>query len=255
VRFDPGSQVPRRPDYGRGVYRRLIDLRSREGSVEAWLEDDFHHLGLVLHHDGERVVSIEGEALRIPWTTCPGAVGALGQLAGLRLTRSHRDVAAHADPRLQCTHLFDLACTAIAAGAAGVERRRYTLCVPDRGAKGGPVRVSVERDGAPILVWTLDGMAIASPDPFAGRALVGGGFADWCDRTLEPDVAEAAQLLRRAVLIAMGRAFHMDAVARASDIPGGTCHTYREGVMEQGLRIVGTTRDFSERPGALLEDL
>lgn len=253
MRFDPGRPVPRRDDFGSGVYRRKIDLRAEAGIVEGNLEDDFHRMRLRIHHDGRRVTAALAESIRVPWTTCPGAAEALGRLEGLPLTRSHRAVAAHADPRLQCTHLFDLACTAVALACEGAPSRRYAIAVPDRSDGAGPARL--DRDGEAALAWTIEGTEIREPAPFAGRPIVGGGFSAWCEEELAPDLAEAALLLRRAVLVAMGRAFQMDALARASEIPGGTCHTFREGVMERGLRIVGTTRDFSSSPDALLRDL
>jgi hypothetical protein len=253
VDFDPGTAVPRREDFGRGAYRRRIDLLAVEGAVEANLEDDFHRMRLWLHHDGDVVRRVEAESLRIPWTTCAAAADVLQRLEGLPLTRSHRAVAAYADPRTQCTHLFDLACVAVGAAHDATPRRRFDIAVADR--PDGAGRARLERDGETRVEWSIEGMEIRGPAPFAGRGLVGGGFAAWSESELDADLAEAAQLLRRAVLVGMGRAFQMDALARASDIPGGTCHTYRDGVMQRGLRIRGSTFDFSERPDSLLQDL
>lgn len=253
MRFDPGNPIPRRQDFGRGFYRRRIEMRAQSDAVVADLEDDFHRLRLRIHHDDAAVRRVEGEALRVPWTTCASATEALERLVGLPLTRSHRAVALRAEPRLQCTHLFDLACAAVGLAADGARHRRFDLCVADRPREAGVA--SIARDGCPLFEWSIEGAVIRSPEPFAGRAMVGGGFAAWCEEALDPDLAEAAQLLRRGVLVGMGRVFQMDTLSRASEIPGGTCHTFQPGTMERGLRIAGSTRDFSERPEALLADL
>ena len=46
--------------------RRAIDLRASGRSVVAWLEDDFHHFGIELRHDGEKVIAVDGQAARFP---------------------------------------------------------------------------------------------------------------------------------------------------------------------------------------------
>ena len=41
-----------------GCARRSIDLRSDGDGVVAWLEDDFHHFGVELRHDGDRILAV-----------------------------------------------------------------------------------------------------------------------------------------------------------------------------------------------------
>src|SRR5262245_29567242 len=104
---------PRLP-YGEGVYRRGFALAGGEGSVVADLEDDFHRFRVTLEHDGERVTHVLAQAFRYPWTECVGAVAVLRGLEGAALSQRPRAAARHADPRANCTHLFDLAGLAIA---------------------------------------------------------------------------------------------------------------------------------------------
>ena len=56
----------------RGIYRRRIHLHAhRDNEVRGLLEDDFHHFGVRLRHDGKRVTAITGEDIRVPWSACP----------------------------------------------------------------------------------------------------------------------------------------------------------------------------------------
>jgi hypothetical protein len=239
------SAVPLRPEYGRGVYRRRIRLRAEDREVRGSLVDDFHDLTLRLVHDGVRVSKIEGATRRIPWATCPGAALPLALLEGMPLTRSLRSVARHTDPRAQCTHLFDLASLAVSLAASGAAERCYELAVPDR--VGTRTLASLSRDGVPLLRWQIDGARIEDPPPFAGRSL-GGGFAEWAESTLDGALAEAAQVLRRAASISLGRRFDFDRVPDARTFQsqaGAACFTFQPGRVAQGLRLVGNVRDWS----------
>ena len=88
---EPNDDVPRIPDYGSGVYRRRIRIEQvekhgRGGVVVGELEDDFHHFRARVTHDGQTVTAVEGQGLRIPWTTCAGATEPLTSLIGIRYT-------------------------------------------------------------------------------------------------------------------------------------------------------------------------
>ena len=94
---DPLSDVPVLDPsrYGEGVYRRRIRLVLTDpGVVRAELEDDYHHFRCTLTFADGLITGCEGEAVRHPWTTCPGAMGLLRSLAGTPL-----DAAQHRDPR------------------------------------------------------------------------------------------------------------------------------------------------------------
>ena len=242
--------------WGEGIYRRRIRLCSTRGGVVADLEDDFHRFRVMLEHDGHRLTRVRGEARRYPWSACPGATEPLKALAGMALSPDCRAVADHADPRTNCTHLFDLAGLAAAHAAAGRSRRQYDVEVPDR--KEGRTSPRLQRDGAPRLAWELDDHEIREPAPFAGRSLSGRAFLEWARAELSEDLAEAACVLRRASYIAIGRSTPLDRIRQAKVfLPRiqGSCHTFTPGIAETATRVVGSTLDFSDAPERLLADL
>jgi hypothetical protein len=242
-----------RPDYGRGIFRRRIELQGTQTSVEGDLEDDFHRFGVRLEHDGRQVVRIAGVARRHPWATCPGALSPLERLAGMPLAAASSAVRRWTDPRAQCTHLLDLAGLAVAHAAAGRARRGYEVEIPDRVA--GRSRARLARDGAALLEFEIEHGVIVYPEPFAGQASFGGGFGRWAEANLEPDLAEAAIVLQRACGIAMGRQWDMDQVPGAwvfGALTGGACHTFGARVVEDAARVLGSQRDFTDAPERLL---
>jgi hypothetical protein len=249
---NPGD-LPQRPGYGEGIYRRRITLDAEPKRVTGELEDDFHHFRATLEHDGQHVTRAVGEALRVPWTTCPAAMPVLSALEGVPLTRSLLAVARYTNPRMQCTHTFDAACLAVAHAArceddpAASRHRRYAADLPDR--RGGRTLAVLRRDGQVVLRWQLDKTIIEGPEPFAGRPLSGGAFASYCEETLSPDDAEAAQVMRRACVISMGRVYAFEEIPRAglfSAASGGACHSFRPEIVGDADRVPGTTRDFTD---------
>jgi hypothetical protein len=221
-------RVPELEGYGSGTFRRRVALEGREGRVVGELQDDFHHFAIDVTHDGERVTAVRGGDLRVPWTTCPGALAPLEGLVGLELTPTLRAAPRYTDPRAHCTHLLDLASYAIAHASRGAnETRSYDVCVPDR--VDGRTFATVDRDGERILTWEIDRNAIVSPEVFVGHSVAGRGFAAWADETLDADVSEAAQILRRTCLISIGRRYDFTKVKSALDFGeaiGGACHTF-----------------------------
>ncbi|MDJ0865109.1 MAG: DUF2889 domain-containing protein [Myxococcota bacterium] len=242
----PRQRVP----YGDGVYRRRIRLVAEPGAVVGELEDDFHHFRARIHHDGVRVTAAEGEALRFPWTSCPGATAPLRALEGMPLENRAEG---HTDPRLQCTHLFDVTALAVAHAAAERTRRQYDVAVPDR--RDGATRVELSRDGSPLLAWSLRGRRIREPEPWSGLTLAGREFHDWCRAHLDEDTLEAALVLRRASFIAMGRTHDFDAMRGPQEflaLTAGSCHTFQPATAAAATRVRGTTRDFTHHREALL---
>lgn len=245
------SEIPRRARYGDGVFRRRIRVETlaREGAgalVLGALEDDFHHFRARVRHDGSRVVEVRGEGVRTPWTTCAGAVDPLAALRGAPVDGALSRVAGACDPRLQCTHLFDAAVLAVAVTARGHDARCYDAAIPDR--RDGRTRVTLARDGEPLLAWDVDGMRVEGPEPFADRPLAG-GFLAWCEAELDPELAEAAFVLRRALFIGLGRQYDFERIERASDfaaMTGTACHTFQPGRVEGASRVHGTVRELSD---------
>lgn len=121
-------------------WQRSLSLRRcADDVVEASIEDFIHHFRLELEHDGTMVTELRGEAVRAPWSVCPGGTTQLRELSGSRLDQAPRPQ----DPTEHCTHLLDLAGVAVRfAGAPG----RLT---PDR--PGGPRlgRTGVDRHCTP----------------------------------------------------------------------------------------------------------
>jgi hypothetical protein len=249
--------------YRDGSYRRRIRLVATEpGVVEAALEDDFHHFEVTLRHDGARVIAVEGRSVRWPWSTCPGAAEPLRALADMALSPRCLAVGGQADPRANCTHMFDLAGLAVAhaaragAGRGGASSRQYDAEVPFGAtvSDGEPVTVRLWRDGERVLEWVLDGRSIATPQMYTDAPWQG-GFFRWADATLPVDEAEAAIVLRRACEIGTGRGMDLDGYDKASELGpmmAGICHTMQPGVMEVAVRNKGSIRDFSDDPDALL---
>ncbi len=227
-----------------GAYRRRIELVTVSPSVvEGELVDDFPHFRVSIAHADGRVTAVEGGSPRHPWSTCRDAIGPLRALVGVPVTPDATAHGAHLDARTTCTHWFDLAGLAIAQAGSGREHRRYDVVVPDRD-EAGATTAQVDRDGAPVMTWEMRGQAVLRPKPFADRDL-GRGFLAWANATLDPDTAEAAIILRRAMRISMGRLMDLDVYDRASEIGhgmAGTCHTFTPGVAEVALRMKGSTR-------------
>ncbi len=237
-------------DPTRPVYHRKIRLAASPGEVRGDIADNPHHFRIVLRHDGERVTGIRGEALRHPWTSCPEAVEELRSLIGMPLSERSTAVGSRADARLQCTHLFDLAGLAVAQAARGTPRRDYH-CTVQREPSGADLARCL-RDGEPVLEWRVDGGQIREPTPFAGTALYG-NFLRWAERTLDPDTAEAAIVLRRACFVSPVRFIDDSGWERASDLGNGpVCFTFQPGRPERALRVRGSFRDFSADPKRLL---
>jgi hypothetical protein len=247
--------APLDPAYGSGCYRRLIRLRTLDaGCVDAALEDDPHAFTLVLEHDGALVTAVHAHAERFPLTTCPGAVEPLRALAGAPLSTATLELKRHADPRHNCTHLFDLAALALAHAARGVAaERRYAITIPD--ARDGHTAAKLDRDGSCVLRWEIAHGCISAPAPFAGQRVLG-GFSRWATAALEGDMLEHALLLARGYFVALSRLYDMDGAGhgRAVDhaMPSSACYSYGPGVVEQAWRVRGSRRDFSATAEQLL---
>ena len=243
-----------------GSYRRRIRLVTTGlGEVEGALEDDFHHFEVTIRCDDEQVTDVEGRARRWPWTTCPDAAVPLRQLEGMPLSTRCLAVGDRADPRANCTHMFDLAGLAVAHAARGGPlgtTRQYDVEIPAGAQLGDETVVRLWRDGQPLLAWSLDGRRCIAPEPYASAPWKG-GFFRWAEEHLDDDAAEAAIVLRRACDIGMGRGMDLDAVDAAAEMEElmlGVCFTMQPEQIHVALREKGTVRDFDEHPGRLLQD-
>lgn len=242
------------------TYRRRILLRSTTADeVVGDLEDDFHRFRVTLSHEHGRVRRVGAEALRFPWTTCPDAAAPLRALEGTALTARVTHAADVTSPRANCTHMFDLAALAMTHALRDDERRGYDAALTP--LEGSEQIATLERDGASVLRWTIrwgdDGARCVDPEPFAS-ARWRGGFMRWADATLDPELAEAAVVLRRVADIGLGKGMALDRYERASDLEYpmiGVCYTMQAERIEVAFRNRDTIRDFTERPDALLDDV
>jgi hypothetical protein len=248
-----------RPDFDleADAYRRRIRIMTVEpGVVRSDLQDDFHHFVIKLRHERNRVVSVDAESRRWPWSTCPGAAEPLRLLAGMPLEPRFTAAGRWTDPKQNCTHQFDAACHAITHAAHGRRARVYDLEVPMRDP-GGASRCRLWVDGEPDLEWSIDWNGIVDPVPPFDSAPWRGGFMRWADEQLPPDAAERAITLRRACDIGIGRGMDLDAIPVADQLPpsmAGICHTMQPGVVHVALRHVGSIRDFARTPDRLDAD-
>jgi hypothetical protein len=100
------------------------------------------------------------------------------------------------------------------------------------------------------LTWEVDGGVITGPETFA-RLDLGHGFAKWAQESLSPDEAEAALVLRRCVVISVGRTIDLDAQLTA--VPRGRCYSEQPRRAPRARRVRGSTQDFSDRAERLCE--
>lgn len=197
--------------------RRVLLAQPQPGIVEASIEDHIHHFSVVVTHEQGTVVAVEGAAIRAPWDLCPGAVAALGVLVGSPIGVRPKV----GDPGAHCTHLLDVAATAIRFGGDPDVERRIDLEVTGWSGRRATAR-AVRLDG-PTLSWVVEGDTIVAPEPFAGHRL-GRGFTNLVG-ALDPETAELALLLRRATRMRPARGIDLDrfAVLAESGVIPGSC--------------------------------
>jgi hypothetical protein len=230
-----------------GRFRRRIDLkRWDERTVVGWLEDDFHHFGMTLVHDGRTVTDIRAKAIRFPWTACPAADGHLKELIGQPLVDRISDIGRLLDMRVQCTHLFDLAGMVLAHARHGHGHRFFESTVTRVGPPEDDLRQAILTEGgAPVLTWDMRGGSdILGPQPFGGRS-TDRGFREWTEG-MEIEDADRAFILRRAVFVANGRIFTIGpALAKDMGVPA-VCHTYQPEVSRTAERVLNHIIPFDE---------
>jgi hypothetical protein len=216
--------------------RRVLLHRRSDHVVEASIEDFIHHFRLELEHDLGAVTEVRGEAVRAPWSVCPGATTQLRELVGTPLDRTPRPL----DPTEHCTHLLDLAAVAVRFAAASVPSRRIDLEVV--GWDGPDARATATRDDGLRLEWTVRDWTVVDPPPYAGRSL-GAGFGSWAASSLDGDEAELALLLRRATLMSPSRGIDLDDFDRISEsrVIRGSCFASKPERIEVGRRNRGSS--------------
>ena len=216
------------------AYHRHIRIEPEPGVVSAWLEDDYHHMGVTLRHDGARVVDAQAEIVRAPWSTCPGA---MAKLAETFTGASLAEAVVYSEKKQNCTHLHDMAGLA-AAHAADDAPTLYRVAATD--PVGGERVLGVSRDGSTIHRWVEQDNRLVQPPELAGKSLF--EIGDWLSG-LDPAEQEAARILRWGAIVAHGRQIPIENQSDASRIPPN-CYTFQPGRKELARRI-GEIVDFA----------
>lgn len=216
-------------------FRRRFRVTPGRGWVRSEVEDDYHHMTVILRHEAGVVTEIEPTMHRVPWTTCPGAPQQLRQtFVGVALGA----FAARGEKSANCTHLHDLAVLA-AAHAQDREPLAYDILVSD--PVDGRRQVELRRNGEPLLGWTDQDNRILEPAELAGQGLFD-PLRPWID-TLDPQQQEAARLMRWGAILAHGRTIPMERQSDASRMPPN-CYSFQPQRKAQARRI-GEIKDFS----------
>lgn len=245
---------PLNPDFGNGVYRRRIRLQGLPGKVVAELEDCNHGFRSVVYHDGEKVTAIEPEALRVPLTTCDGALQPLRDLVGTPLSLSSLDISRAVNPKSQCTHLYDLSVLAIHHATRGQTERQFDIAIPDE--KDGPTEATVSLNGTVLLRWTIANWTLCNPGQLHGLSL-GKGFSKWASSLYQGDEQEAAFMLQKGYFVSGARRYDIAKLAgvKVTEANGIACYSYSPERMEQAVRTENSTRDFTDCEQQLLKFL
>jgi len=237
-----------------GTFNRAILLRQYNNKVIADLEDDFHRFRVIVKHDGEKTVSVEGEAHRHPWSICPGAVSTLRLLAGAPLDERCTTLTQHGDIRSNCTHMFDLAGLAIAFARSDEKQKYYMVNVP----RGTPLqkRARLFKDNVLALDWLVGKTEIFEPKRYLGVSMKG-KFAEWVHDNLDVEEAEMASILRRCIYIGSGHGNTLKTGTRASVHANkvGACHTYTRGNVDNAIWMDGSCVDWTNNAHNLLADV
>jgi hypothetical protein len=263
------------PD-NQGILHRRIKLVSEGGIARGAVEDDFHHFEVRITHDGKQVQGIIGKSWRGPWDTCAGAAddAVIGRLRGVAIGTDMMRRKGLPDPLLQCTHLYEVALLTIAQAARG-GARIYDIAVPTRagrtrfpsvGADGiirphpmgvdGRTTATLQRDGAPVLEWTIDGETIVSPDRFAGVRQR--DLSRWiAEHDVDDELAEAIKVLRRGLHISGGRIQPVRQIPSAAfqgSGGGAACFTFQPENAPLAWRRDDDLLDFTRHRDSLLAD-
>jgi hypothetical protein len=132
--------------------------------------------------------------------------------------------------------MFDLAKLAMKHALRGGERS-YAAAITR--LSDNLYRAELQRDGAALLDWTVTGDQITAPAAFAGHAT--SGPAIWpAAISADPDLAEAAIVLRRALLVGRGwrRSGHMVHAEELQHMVG-TCLTFQPEQLKTAERPQG----------------
>lgn len=236
------------PDHN--IYHRKIGLRCQPGLVEGELCDNMHHFHVWLHHDDVEVLTIESQAVRYPWSTCPQAGTELEQLVGMPLDKNSTTVGRFAKATLHCTHLFDMVGLMVAHAAHNREPWEYHCRVSEAGAK--QQLATLTRNGELMLNWHVSQGVIESEPPYQGVGLEK-HFIQWAAQNLGFEELDAALILRRALKIASARFVDLSTFEHAGKLAiPAHCYSLQPHRANQARSLKGMTIDYDNRTDAML---
>lgn len=239
------DRYPEDRSYGKGVYRRRVQLDRDVDRILATLDDTHHSMWLTLETGDNRVVGIDAGFTRVPATTCPGAVVGLRALIGRPIAGASSNMRAIFPAPENCTHLVDLAAWALSHAARASALRVVDVCVPD---ERGSIWVEVRVDGVIAHRWLVADHRIVAPTSLRGLPLMR-GFLAWARERFDGDDLELAIMLQRGVFVARGRRYVVDAAPpkplAAAPAMLDACYSYARDRIDQAFDTVGYVRDFT----------
>jgi hypothetical protein len=244
------------PDRFFGRFHRRVRIVGDTSTSSADVEDDEHRFGADIGHDGQRVLSVAGRAVRTPWTTCPLAAVQLAELRDTPLLSSPYKVLRQVRLAHQCTHMVDMAALAVCAAALGTTRRQYdcVLAVEDKG--GADWRIgTLQRDNEPGTHWVVKDGVVLEPASYAGCEMQRSGR--WVEeRAASIEEIESVFVMQRAMLVAGGKRVILDEHDTAANQVWmtGACFAFQSSRIDEARRRFGSTRTFLQ-PAELLSDL
>lgn len=236
------------PAYGTGTYRRRIEFVALTSRVLAILDDTHHAMWLVLEHDGQAVTAVTGGFTRQPATPCNQAVAGLRALVGTALDASAIELRLRLPFASNCTHLADLARSAMRDRHRRVGTVRYDIVIPDAGEDGEWIEIA--RDAVPVHRWRVAGSTIVAPVGFEGKPLLG-GFTGWAREAFSGDDLDAAMMLQRGVFVARALPYKVDPSPpiplRSYGGMEGACVSYSGENWRTATGAEDFVRDFTDR--------
>ncbi|MEM8593454.1 MAG: DUF2889 domain-containing protein [Pseudomonadota bacterium] len=244
------------PNYGQGTYHRQIRIVYSDGLIRAALEDDLHAFELRVEHDSQRIIALNSEAVRFPFTTCPGANDPLQAFVGLGLDLTSREYNALVNARNNCTHVYDLLLSALfhrGDSTAESHKVEYDIQIDDETKHGSVGTLLI--NGVQQLEWIANGFELIGPDELAGLPLMR-GFSKWAVSRYQGVQQHAAFMLQKGYLVAQARRYESNSRLgkKASDDQSmqGTCHTYSPERSDTSHRTDNPTIEFYKGTTQLL---
>ena len=222
-------------------FRRRFRVEPAPGRVLVALEDDYHCMAVVVHHEGGIAHRVDADMQRAPWSTCPGAEKQLAAtFAGAALV----DFPARGAKKANCTHLYDLALLA-ARYARTQDALQFDILVSD--PVEGRVSAELHRDGTCLIQWTVVDNEVVAPEEYRGLGLFG-KLGPWIDG-LPLLQQEAAKMLRWGCMLAHGRQIPLHQQSDASAMPAN-CYTLQpeRAVIADRVGLIKDFSDGSEEP-------